>query len=256
MLYYMKLVSVIIPYYKKRDFIKSTLNSVIDQSYKKLEIIIIYDDSDLADYYFLKFFCKKDKRIKIYRNPKNLHVAESRNKGIKLAKGDYIAFIDSDDIWYNNKIKTQIKFMTDNKALFSFSSYNIINKENKNIGAIKAEKKIDYASLLKSCDIGLSTVMFNQSLKKYIIFPKLKTKEDYVVWLRLAKNKINLFGITKYLSAWRKVNNSLSSSIFQRMVDGYKVYRVYEKKSIINSIIFLFILSVSFLKKRYNSMSI
>jgi len=249
----MKLISVIIPYYKKRDFIKSTLNSVINQSYKKLEIIIIYDDLDLTDFYFLKFFCKKDKRIKIYKNPKNLHVAESRNKGIKLAKGDYIAFIDSDDIWYKNKIKTQLKFMTDNKVLFSFSSYNIINAENRIIGRIKAPKKIDYISLLKSCDIGLSTVMFNKSLKKNIIFPKLKTKEDYVVWLKLAKSKVNLFGIVKFLSAWRKLNNSLSSSIYQRMIDGYRVYRIYEKKSIINSIIFLLILSVSFLKKRYNS---
>jgi teichuronic acid biosynthesis glycosyltransferase TuaG len=249
----MKLISVIIPYYKKRDFIKWTLNSVINQSYKKLEIIIIYDDSDLADFYFLKFFCKKDRRIKIYRNPNNLHVAESRNKGIKLAKGDYIAFIDSDDIWYKNKIRTQIKFMTVNKALFSFSSYNIINEDNKTIGAIKAQKEIDYISLLKSCDIGLSTVMFHKNLKKYIIFPKLKTKEDYVVWLRLVKNKVNLLGIKNFLSAWRKVNNSLSSSVCQRMIDGYKVYRIYEKMSIISSIIFLFILSVSFLKKRYNS---
>ena len=82
--------------------------------------------------------------------------------------------------------------MTENKALFSFSSYNIINKDNKIIGKINAQKKIDYISLLKSCDIGLSTVMFHKNLKKYIIFPKLKTKEDYVVWLRLAKNKIDL----------------------------------------------------------------
>lgn len=249
----MKLISVIIPYYKKKDFVKSTLNSVINQSYKKLEIIIIYDDADLADFNFLKFFCKKDRRIKIYRNTKNLHVAESRNKGIKFAKGDYIAFIDSDDIWYKNKIKTQIKFMTENKALFSFSSYNIINEDNKIIGKINAQKKISYISLLKSCDIGLSTVMFHKTLKKYFIFPKLKTKEDYVVWLRLAKNKIDLFGIKKFLSAWRNLSNSLSSSIYQRIVDGYKVYRIYEKKSIINSIILLFILSVSFLKKRYNS---
>ena len=137
--------------------------------------------------------------------------------------------------------------------IFSFSSYNIINEDNKTIGAIKAQKEIDYISLLKSCDIGLSTVMFHKSLKKYIIFPKLKTKEDYVVWLRLVKNKINLLGIKNFLSAWRKVNNSLSSSVRQRMIDGYKVYRIYEKMSIISSIIFLFILSVSFLKKRYNS---
>jgi teichuronic acid biosynthesis glycosyltransferase TuaG len=95
--------------------------------------------------------------------------------------------------------------------------------------------------------------MFHKNLKKYIIFPKLKTKEDYVVWLRLVKNKVNLLGIKNFLSAWRKVNNSLSSSVCQRMIDGYKVYRIYEKMSIISSIIFLFILSVSFLKKRYNS---
>ena len=242
--------TIVIPSYNRGHIVGRAIESVLNQSYSDFEIIVVDDGStDNTKEVVCQYL---DSRIN-YFFQENSGVSAARNTGSKLAKGDYIAFIDSDDIWYKNKIKIQIKFMTANKALFSFNSYNIINKENKIIGAIKAQKKIDYKSLLKSCDIGLSTVMFHKSLKKYIIFPKLKTKEDYVVWLRLVKNKINLFGINNFLSAWRKVNNSLSSSVYQKMIDGYKVYRIYEKKSIISSIIFLFILSVSFIKKRYNS---
>ena len=104
------LISVIIPYFKKKKFIFKTINSVLNQSYKNLEVIIIYDDIDLSDLKFIKSFSKKDKRIKIYQNKKNLGVSKSRNIGVKKSKGDYIAFIDSDDLWKKKKIKRAIKF--------------------------------------------------------------------------------------------------------------------------------------------------
>ena len=250
---YMKLISVIIPYYKKKDFIELTLNSVINQSYKKLEIIIVYDDTDKEDLTFLKKISIKDKRIKIIVNSKNLHVGNSRNKGIRSAKGYYIALLDADDIWHKDKVKIQLNIMNRKKIFFSYSSYNIINKENKIIGKVKASPNQDYESLIKSCDIGLSTVMFHRSIKKHILFPNLKTKEDYVVWLNLAKKNISLFGIVKTLVSWRRSNNSLSSSVYQRLIDGYKVYRKFEKMNIVDSVVSLFILSVYSLKKKYNS---
>jgi len=251
--YYMKLISVIIPYYKKIKFIEQTLNSVRNQSYKNLEIIIIYDDDDKNDLFFLRNICVKDRRIKIIENNKNLHVSKSRNKGVRFAKGYYITFLDADDIWHKDKIKIQSKFMIKNNLFFSYTSYNVISNTNKIIGRIKSKTTLNYSNLIKSCDIGLSTVMFQKSIKKYIYFPNLKTKEDYVVWLRLIKNNIALFGVKKVLASWRKSNNSLSSSIYQRLIDGYKVYRWYEKMNILNSIVSLFILSYYSLKKNYNS---
>ena len=99
----MDTVTVIIPYFKKKKFIKSTLKSVLGQSYKKLEIIIIYDDEDKTDLTYLTSLKKLDKRIDIIVNKKNLGVSKSRNLGINKSSGKYIGFIDSDDLWKKKK---------------------------------------------------------------------------------------------------------------------------------------------------------
>ena len=105
------LVSVIIPYYKSKKFIKKSVKSVLNQTYKNLEIIIIYDENTKKNLNFIKQICKIDKRIKLLINKKNIGAGYSRNNGIKHAKGKYIAFIDSDDTWTRNKLLLQINFM-------------------------------------------------------------------------------------------------------------------------------------------------
>ena len=123
----MSLISVIIPYYQKKKYITSSINSVLKQSYKNLELIIIYDDSNHEDLIILKNLRKKDKRIKIFINKKNIGAGLSRNRGIKLSKGKFIAFLDSDDLWLPNKLKKQIFFMKQHKIKISHTSYYIIN---------------------------------------------------------------------------------------------------------------------------------
>jgi len=247
----MKLVSVIIPYYKKIDYIENCINSVLKQSYKKLEIIIIYDDIDEKDY---KKICKyklKDKRIRIIKNKNNLGAGESRNIGIKKSKGELIAFLDADDYWNKNKISEQIKFMNKMSAKFVHCSYFIVNEKNRIVGERISPKIINYSDLLNSCDIGLSTVLIEKKIIKYINFPKLKTKEDYVMWLKLSKNKVKIYGVKKRMAYWRNLDSSLSSNTFQKIIDGYKVYRVYLKKSILISLLRLIVLSLNFFKKKY-----
>jgi len=113
---------------------------------------------------------------------------------------------------------------------------------------------LDYSDLIKSCDIGLSTVIVESKLIKKNLFPNIKTKEDYVVWLKLAKSQNRIIGLNEYLTKWRKLNNSLSSSVLQKIVDAYKVYRYYERRSIINAIYQIFVLSINaFKKKGFNS---
>ena len=245
----MNLVSVIIPYYKKKEYITSSINSVLKQSYKNLELIIIYDDSNHEDLIILKNLKKKDKRIKIFINKKNIGAGLSRNKGIKLSKGNFIAFLDSDDLWLPNKLKKQIFFMKQRKIKISHTSYYIINYKNKIIGQRKA-KDLSHKQLLKSCDIGLSTIILDKRLiKNNTKFASIKTKEDYVLWLKITLNEKKIYALLNNLTKWRKLDNSLSSSKFQKIKDGYLVYRKYMKFGQIKSFFYLGLLSINFLLK-------
>ena len=246
----MRLVSIIIPYYKKKNYIEQTLKSILNQKYKNFEILIVYDDSDKSDLLFLKTLKKNDNRIKLVINNKNIGAGMSRNKAIKLSKGKYLAFIDSDDLWHPNKLKIQLSFMIKNKILITHTSYNIIDKNNSKIGFREA-RRIEYKDLIKSCDIGLSTVVINKKILKNLKFPSLKTKEDYVLWLTLSK-KVPIIGLDQQLVFWRKTKNSLSSSVIQKMIDGYSVYRKYMKFSILKSISYLAILSLNYIFKYFN----
>ena len=124
-------ISIIITYFNKRKFIKKTLNSIFFQSYKNYELILVYDDSNYEDLKYIKKNLKKFKNKKIIINKKNLGVARSRNKALAKCKGNYIAFIDSDDLWKKTKLIKQLKFMKKKSSNFSFTSYNIINEQNK-----------------------------------------------------------------------------------------------------------------------------
>lgn len=240
------------PYFKKEKYIKDSLNSILNQSFKKFEIILINDEENPKTKVFLEEISKSDSRIKLIHNFKNLGAGESRNNAIGHSKGDLIAFCDCDDLWEPNKLETQLNFMQENNLDFCFTSYNIINEENRIIGCREAEYLLDFQKLRNSCDIGLSTVI----LKKKILknqehkFAKLKTKEDYVLWLKLAKTGIKLFGLKKILSSWRKDKNSLSSSTFQKIIDGYKVYRIYLRYNVFMSFYLLAVLSINFLLKK------
>jgi len=108
------LVSVIIPYYKNRFFFKECIDSVYSQSYKKKEVFIIYDNEKKDDLSYIKKIISKKKNIKIIINKKNLGAGISRNKGINRSNGEFIAFIDSDDIWVKDKLKKQVSFMRSN----------------------------------------------------------------------------------------------------------------------------------------------
>ncbi len=248
----MDLVSVIIPYYKKRNFIKETIVSIINQSYNFLEILIIYDDTNLNDLEFLQEISKIDNRIKIINNYKRLGAGLSRNKGIEQSNGKYIAFIDADDTWSPNKLKDQISFMKKNNYQISHTSYFIIDEKKKIVGQRKARDLLSINEILKSCDIGLSTVIIE---KKVIIktdtkFPQLTTKEDFVFWLKLMKKNYKFYAYDGNLTNWTDSKNSLSSSTIQKLFDGFKVYNYYMNYNMVKSMYYLICLSLNYIKKK------
>ena len=232
-------------YYKKKEYVEKSINSVLSQTFQDFELLIVYDDESKKDLEYLKSLVEKDKRIKLIINDKNLGAGESRNKAIKHCKGNLIAFIDSDDLWEKDKLELQIEFMEDNHIKICHTSYKIIDKNSNEIGSRKSKKVLNYKDLLKSCDIGLSTVLMDKDLiDEYFSFANLKTKEDYVLWLKLAKSGVEIKLIDKKLSSWRKVNNSLSSSVKQKLFDGFFVYYNFMEFNIFKSFFCLIRLSI------------
>ena len=245
------LISVIIPFYKKRKYFFKTINSLKKQSYKNYEAIVVYDDEDKSDLKFVKDKLKIIKKSKVIVNNKNLGAGLSRNNGIKKANGTFIAFLDADDVWNKDKLKLQLKFIKKHKIEFSFSSYQIIDTKEKIIKKIIARRNINYKNLLYSCDIGLSSVMISKRLLKKDKFSNLKTKEDYLLWLKLSKKGIRMMGINSVLYSWRKTENSLSSSVIQKLRDAFTLYNKYLKLNFLNSIFFTIMLSINFILKRF-----
>tara|TARA_X000000950_G_scaffold82960_1_gene104365 strand:+ start:228 stop:974 length:747 start_codon:yes stop_codon:yes gene_type:complete len=248
----MDLVSVIIPYHKKRNTVRETLISVINQSYKNLEVLVIYDDTNLNDFEFLKKIAKLDSRIKIIKNETKLGAGFSRNIGIEKSNGKYIAFLDADDTWSLDKLQSQILFMKQNSYKVSHTSYYIVDKNKKIIGQRRARDFLSIADILKSCDIGLSTVILEKNIviDNKIKFPELTTKEDFVFWLMVLKKDFKFYAQDKFLTSWSDLENSLSSSTIQKLKDGFRVYNQYMNFNIIKSLYYLICLSINYLKKK------
>ena len=244
----MQLVSVIMPYYRKKEYVENAIISVKNQSYKNLELIIIYDDDNINDFEFLKNITQKYSNIKILKNDHNIGAGLSRNKGIKNANGNLIAFIDADDFWYSEKIEKQIAYLDEKNLDFVFCDY-LKKRGAKKKEIICSKEILKYENLLYSCDIGLSTVLIKKNIILNNLFPPLKTKEDFVVWLSISKKGTNLVKLNQTLVEWNSVKGSLSSNIFQKVIDGYRVYRKFQNFSVLVSIYYLIILSFNSLKK-------
>ena len=224
------LISFVITYLNKILFFKKTLDSIYYQSYQNFEIIFVYDDKNKSDLQTIKTLLAKFKRKKILVNKKNLGVSKSRNKALKNCKGKYIAFIDADDIWKSNKLYKQIKFMEKKLSYFSFTSYNIIDSQDKLINKRIVNYDPTYKKLMKKNIIGLSTVICRKKILKDINFPNLKTQEDFALWLRLLQKGYRLSHLPIVLSSWRTTPNSLSSNNLQKILDAFKLYYIFQKK--------------------------
>ena len=238
------------PYYKKERFIKDSIISILNQTYQNFEIILINDDIENKD--FIKKISNLDSRIILIQNSKNLGAGLARNKGIEISKGQYIAFCDCDDLWKKDKLELQLNFMKEFDLSFSFTSYDIVDENTKFIKTRKAPDFVNFKKLRNSCDIGLSTVIIKKNIfenNKYK-FNDLKTKEDYVLWMSLALDGIELKSFEQSLTRWRKNKNSLSSSTIQKLLDGYRVYRIHLRYGVLKSLFYLTVLSINYILKK------
>jgi glycosyltransferase involved in cell wall biosynthesis len=233
------LVSIIIPYFKSEKYIEQAINSVREQKYKNWELIIVDDEISNSSKNILKKIKEKLKnKIRIITNSKNVGVAISRNRAISIAKGKYIAFLDSDDFWNKKKLHEQINFMKENRARISFASYKVINELNKLIYFVKVNFNLNYSELLKKCPICTSSVVVESNIIKKNKFRNLKTKEDYELWLRLSRN-FTFYGLNKVLTTYRTRKNTLSSNHLNKIYNAYFIYKSLNNFNFIQSIYYV-----------------
>lgn len=245
----MGLVSIIVPSYNSSRFISQTIESVVVQTYKNWEMIIIDDSSPDNANNIIEKYIKKDERIKLIKLERNSGPAIARNRGIELAKGKYIAFLDSDDIWLPKKLEKQIKFMKDNNLSLTCSSYYTIDENNKNINTRIVEEFFSYASMLKSNCIGNLTGIYDcEKLGK--IYMDDVGHEDYTLWLKVMKKAKSTKAIIEPLAKYRILNNSISANKLKVLKWQWNIYRNIVELGIFQSTYYFIYYIYYALKKR------
>lgn len=244
------LVSVIIPVYNAAKTIEKTIKSTLMQSYVFLEVIVIDDCSDDNSFNIVKNMAESDSRIIVYKNLKNLGVAQTRNLGINMAKGKFIAFLDSDDVWKQSKLEKQLQYIKEKKADICYSSYEMISENNEGDKVLcVVPKEIGYYDLLKENVICCSTAIVRSELLKVYQFENEFFHEDFVLWLTLLKKGYKAIGIQDALIIYRM--GGRSSDKLKASKNRWIVYRKSQQLNLFFSIYYFSIYAINGIKKYY-----
>lgn len=237
------LVSIIIPVYNSEKYIEQTIDTVIKQTYKNWELILVDDCSTDKSEIIIKKFQKKFNNINYYKQQSNQGPAVARNVGIDIAKGRFICFLDSDDLWDNNKLEIQIEFMKNKKCAFSYHSYEFANENCIPSGKrVIAKDILTYKDALKNNIISTITVMFDTNIidKELLKMPNIKYVEDTATWWKILRNGYVAYGIPTIFSYYRRINNSNSSNKLRTQKPLWYLYRNVEKLDFFYSVHCLF----------------
>lgn len=230
------LVSIIMPSYNTAPYIRETIQSVLDQTYQDWELIIVDDCStDNTDEVVASI---KDGKIRYLKNEKNSGAAVSRNRALREAKGRWIAFLDSDDLWMPEKLEKQIAFMDNNNYVFSYTNYEEINVEGKRTGVkVTGPKKITKTGMFNYCWPGCLTVMYDAEKIGLIQIEDIKKNNDYAMWLKVCR-KADCYLLDEYLAQYRKGRTgSVSTHSIKTMIGWhYKLFREAEGQGAITSL--------------------
>lgn len=231
-----KLVSIITPTYNCAKFIARTIDSVLAQTYKNWEMIIVDDRSRDNTKEIVEEYMQKDSRIKYHMLDENSGAAVARTTAMDLAQGSYMAFLDSDDIWFPNKLERQIKWMEQNGCAFSCTSYEQIDEADNLLNkTVKTIKKTDYNRLLLDCPVGNSTVIYNVEKMGKFKVPNIRKRNDDALWLQMLKKEKYIWGMPDVLMKYRIRQNSISSNKLDVIKYHWILYREIEHLSVLRS---------------------
>lgn len=214
------LVSIVMPSYNSEKYIKNSVESVLNQTYSNWELLIVDDCSIDKTVEIIKSF--KDERIRLFQNPINSGAAISRNWALREAKGKWIAFLDSDDIWLPNKLEEQLKFMIENNYSFTYTDYRIcLNGSWENV-IHTSPNKINFRKIKKYCYFSTITVIYDANKVGLIQIGDIRKNNDYAMWLK-ALQKVDAYRYPKCLSYYIKHNDSITSGSKFKLIKWHYV---------------------------------
>ena len=244
------LVSVIMPAYNAELYIEEAINSVISQTITDWELFVIDDCSTDESVQTAKRLENNDSRITVIKNDVNMGVAKTRNRGIELAKGQYIAFLDSDDVWKPKKLELQLLKMREKGASIGYCSYQIIGKNGEKVRAdYIVPETACYEDILKENYIQCSAMLIKADVVKRIMFCTEFFHEDYVLGLDMLRAGEKAVGCRELLLSWRYLENSRSFNKKNAAVNRWKIYREYLRLPLYKAVYYFLIYASAGVRK-------
>ena len=227
------LVSIITPVYECEKFIEETLKCVLNQTYNNWEMLLVDDCSPDNSYKIIKKYTEKDKRFKYIKLKENSGAAVARNTALSESKGRFIAYLDADDLWDNDKLEKQIAFMKKNNYAFTCTDYEKIDESGNFLKIVKIPNKVNYNLFLRNTIIQTVGVMVDTKItgKDILEMPNIRRRQDAATWCQLLKAGYDCYEVPEKLSYYRVVSNSLSSNKFKAIKMNWYWYRKIEKLS-------------------------
>ena len=223
------LVSVIMPSYRSEPFLAQAVESVVAQTVTDWELLILDDQSPDGAWEIAQSYAQRDPRIHCLRSEENLGVAETRNRGIESARGEWIAFLDSDDIWHDEKLEKQLDVAKRTGAGLIYTAYAIFRNEDQHRVRYAVPQSVNYDALLLENVIGCSTAMVRRSLLTNHRFRRDLYHEDYALWLELLRSGVKAAGCPDVLVEWRVSKDSRSYDKVNAAKNRWAIYRKAEK---------------------------
>lgn len=235
------LVSVIIPFYNTEKYLEESINSVISQTYINWELFLVDDASTDSSITIARKYEAQDKRIKVLPLEFNKGKADAINYALDFVGGQYIAFLDGDDIWMPTKLERQIEFMKNGGYPIGSTSYTQFYDKTGNEGRLfKALEKVDYKRMLLDCPVGNSTVIYDASIIGIQKVPNIRKRSDDALWLQILRITPYIWGVNEVLMKYRIREASLSSKKMSLIKYHWKLYRSIEKMNIFSSCFHIF----------------
>ncbi|MFC0780605.1 glycosyltransferase family 2 protein [Flavobacterium sp. HJSW_4] len=249
-----ELVSIIVPTYNTEKFIRQTIESVQNQTYQNWEMILADDASTDQTVSIIEEFAQKDNRIKLFKLPENRGNGFARNAALEKATGKYIAYLDSDDLWFPAKLEKQVQFLKANDLHFTFSFYDSIDEEGNDLNRrVESPNPLSYKQLFFCNYVGNLTAIYDADYFGKIILETTQKRQDWRIWLTIVKQIKIAKPVPEPLAFYRIRKDSVSSSKFKLIKHNFGVYREFHGYNFVFAVLLMmrFLYTQLIVKRRY-----